>query len=446
MEPLRHLLQQILRELPTLWKRTPGEAGKYISHTWHAPSVELKSLLPRIPLKIIGFWHSPKNKQDILALLPLKFFGNARCFSQMEQLLTENPQLTFFGGQYFSPFTSFPSHEWAGFGPHHYFLPAVCLESNPEKTTATLSWTRETARNSARQADFIFHIQQVLNPPPPLSCKLISEKNPSLICPQDKWSETVDSALKHIQSGKLEKVVLARKQIINLKGRVVPRSIFDRISRNTSGENYEFYLQISPDTAFISMTPEKLFELSANKLKTESLAGTRPRGENPKEDKRLESELLDSPKERHEQALVTSFIKDKLEQLSTDVTCHPLQVLKLRHIQHIRTPIEGTVPSSSNSVEKIVSLLHPTPAVAGSPTEEALNFLREKEVFQRGLYAAPIGIIQKDYAHFAVAIRSSLIYHNKLHVYAGAGIVKNSLGIEEWKETQNKMMTYQELF
>ena len=446
MESIRHLQQKILCELPLLWKQSINRTEKYTSHTWHLPPIELSPLLPRLPLKTIGFWRSPNGEKSILATLPLRFFGDIGCFDKMKKFLEKNSQLTFFGSQHFSSPSSPPSYEWAGFGNYHYFLPALCFETNSNETTLTVTWSRDMARNSVKQANFIFSIKQALQLPnveihPPLS-----NEPPTPICSSNKWNEIVGSALKQIRSNKLEKVVVARKQIIKLVGRTSPRNIFAHIRQNTTNNNYEYYLQTSPDTAFISMTPERLFELKGTKIKTDALAGTRPRGQTPQEDQKLAEELLHSPKEQHEHELVVSFLKNKLKELSIDITVHPLQILKLPHVQHLWTPFEGIVPPSLINVEKLISHLHPTPAVAGWPTQEALKFLKQNEVFQRGLYAAPIGIIQKDYVHFATAIRSALIYRNKIHLYAGAGIVKNSRGIEEWKETWNKMRTFQELF
>ena len=445
MESIHHLRQKILKELPRLWNQSATTAEKYVSHTWHLPPIELSSLVPLIPSKVIGFWRSPKGKKDILSLLPLKSFGNSSCFNQMEQLLEGNTQLTFFGGQHFTTSNSPPSYEWAGFGNHHYFLPALCFETSSGKTTLTITWPREIAKNSVKQADFIFHIKQAFDISS-TQTNSISIENSTLICSLEKWNELVDTALENIQSGSLEKVVLARKQIVNLSGQSCARNIFERALLNNSHNSYACYLQISPDTAFISMTPEKLFEIRGNEIKTDALAGTRSRGKNPTEDTLLEKELLQSPKEIHEHNLVVSFLKNKMKQLSIDPTPHSTQILKLPHVQHLWTPLEGTVPSASIDVGKLVSHFHPTPGVAGWPTDEALNFLKEQERFERGFYSAPIGIIQKDYAHFAVAIRSALVYHNRLHLYAGAGIVKNSKGDEEWKETQNKMKTFQEIF
>ena len=87
----------------------------------------------------------------------------------------------------------------------------------------------------------------------------------------------------------------------------------------------------------------------------------------------------------------------------------------------------------------VLHALHPTPAVGGLPKDRALEYIKEKEYFTRGLYAAPIGVISKsNEAEFAVALRSMRITGKSATLYAGAGIVKGSTGESEYEETRTK--------
>jgi isochorismate synthase EntC len=87
-----------------------------------------------------------------------------------------------------------------------------------------------------------------------------------------------------------------------------------------------------------------------------------------------------------------------------------------------------------------VHCLHPTPAVGGVPQNEALDFIFEQEHVERGWYAAPFGwCTAAGDGHFVVALRSALIAHNKVHLYAGAGIVAGSVAEAEYEETELKM-------
>ncbi|MEZ4744549.1 MAG: chorismate-binding protein [Calditrichia bacterium] len=87
-------------------------------------------------------------------------------------------------------------------------------------------------------------------------------------------------------------------------------------------------------------------------------------------------------------------------------------------------------------------MLHPTPAVGGYPKDLALPKISELEPFDRGWYAGPIGWFSKNAAEFAVAIRSGMVYHNKLLLYAGAGIVPGSEPEKEWDELENKISNF----
>ena len=97
---------------------------------------------------------------------------------------------------------------------------------------------------------------------------------------------------------------------------------------------------------------------------------------------------------------------------------------------------------AGHSDADIVSTLHPTPAVGGSPTREAVAWIRANEPFARGWYAGPIGWVGYDSSEFAVAIRSALIDGTSLSVYTGAGIVPGSDPAREWQEIEDKMGTF----
>ena len=94
----------------------------------------------------------------------------------------------------------------------------------------------------------------------------------------------------------------------------------------------------------------------------------------------------------------------------------------------------------------ILAALHPTPAVAGTPTQRAQDLIRRLEDYDRGWYAGPIGWLGADGAEFAVGIRSCLIEGTELTAFAGAGIVAGSTPEGEWRETAAKLCGYQRLF
>ena len=114
------------------------------------------------------------------------------------------------------------------------------------------------------------------------------------------------------------------------------------------------------------------------------------------------------------------------------------KVMPLRNCQHLHTPFDATLKSDVSDTALIQSL-HPTPAVGGLPRDAALAWLDVHEPFDRGIYAAPVGWVDRKGADFAVAIRSAIVREETLALYAGAGIVPGSKAEEEWAEINQKM-------
>ncbi|MCP4570339.1 MAG: isochorismate synthase, partial [FCB group bacterium] len=112
-------------------------------------------------------------------------------------------------------------------------------------------------------------------------------------------------------------------------------------------------------------------------------------------------------------------------------------VLKLDQVQHLWTPVTATLQPSITD-HNIIDRLHPTPAVGGTPRNEALKLIRELENFERGYYAAPIGYISSARAEFAVGIRALVVAGRKVSVFTGAGIVQGSDPEDEWCELNSK--------
>lgn len=173
-------------------------------------------------------------------------------------------------------------------------------------------------------------------------------------------------------------------------------------------------------------------------LITDALAGSAPRGKTEIEDDSFAKKLLNSEKEKREHQAVSEFLIQRLSELGLKPQRSPLKLLKLSNIQHLWTPIYSRLPSHIHPLE-IVAKLHPTPAVAGVPTEIACQQIRQYETFDRDLYAAPIGWVDyRGNSEFIVGIRSALIEGNRARLYAGAGIVAGSDPDREMTEIKLK--------
>ena len=193
--------------------------------------------------------------------------------------------------------------------------------------------------------------------------------------------------------------------------------------------------------AFISFTPERLFTLKKNNLETISLAGSTLRGKDEAEDKALEETLNSSDKLIREHAIVTKAILEKLNPVAQKIEVSPLFTMKLPYIQHRQASIKAVLKKNTD-VLSLIDILHPTPAVGGIPVDSAKVNILEIEKEKRGYYAAPVGVISKEFTEIAVGIRSALIEGPMITVFGGAGIVAGSVAEEEWIETGTKMQPF----
>jgi menaquinone-specific isochorismate synthase len=255
-----------------------------------------------------------------------------------------------------------------------------------------------------------------------------------------EFKDAVTSVLKFIATQRLRKIVLAHAIDVNLPKNF---SLIDSLQnlRKKHPDCYIFSTGNGQGSYFVGASPERLISIKKRQLVTDALAGSAPRGKNPTEDKYFSKQLLKSGKERREHQVVSEFIIERLSSLGLKPQKAALQLLQLSNIQHLWTPIYAQLPKNVNPLD-IVNLLHPTPAVAGVPTELAFQQIRRYEKFDRSLYAAPLGWI--DYAgnsEFIVGIRSALIKDNKARLYAGAGIVAGSNPEQEFAEIQLKLQS-----
>lgn len=260
----------------------------------------------------------------------------------------------------------------------------------------------------------------------------------------NKWEESVKNILYQINRGKVFKTVLANKICATLKNKIDEKYLANILFRNNK-TGYLFLFKKN-NSLFFGASPEKLFSIKNNLLQTEALASTTKRGKNNIEDKKLESELLNSKKNLIEHKSVVKYILNELNKISTKIKISSsIKIKKLKYVQHLQTPITAKIKKEKN-VFDIIKLLHPTPAVCGFPKNNSLNLINKLEKFDRGLYSGVIGWGNKSEAEFTVAIRSALIKKNKLFAFAGSGIVKDSVPLDELNEINFKLKTILELF
>jgi menaquinone-specific isochorismate synthase len=252
------------------------------------------------------------------------------------------------------------------------------------------------------------------------------------------YRAAVRSGLERIAAGEFQKIVLARAIDLRADHALHPLEVLNGL-RERFPECYAFSAASGAGPSFIGASPERLVRVSQGVVETEALAGSVRRGAGASEDAALAAGLLRSEKDLREHRHVIDSITRRLEPLGVRLehASNPA-VRKLANVQHLHTAMRGALPEGVRLLD-IVSVLHPTPAVGGTPREAAVARIRELEGFPRGLYAGALGWINaRGGGEFFVGLRSALVEGERARVYAGAGIVAGSEPEREWAETELK--------
>lgn len=239
-----------------------------------------------------------------------------------------------------------------------------------------------------------------------------------------------------------QKVVLGKRTQILLCGQITFEYLLKKLLL-ISDKAFLFILDLGKNNIFFGASPELLFRKKNNFIETEALAATVPKKNEVSGQKEIE--VLFKDKEAHEHILVSEYLEKSFkENFGVSLTKKNIEIKELKHVFHL---LQRFSVSTKYDIDEssLLSLLHPTPAVCGVKTQWAKNFIRNNELFDRGFYAGPLGIISKDFSEFCVAIRSCLCFENKAYLYAASGIVKASIFENEWDELSFKQKSMLEI-
>jgi isochorismate synthase len=254
----------------------------------------------------------------------------------------------------------------------------------------------------------------------------------------EHWRRLVGMFAGAVGRGRIDKVVLARR--VGFRSPValdVPNALRRLAASAPESTTYAFRRS---GRTFLGATPERLVRTEGRRFETVAVAGTIRRGADAAEDEALGRALLASEKDREEQAIVVSAIRDLLAPVADTLTvaAEP-SVLTLRFVQHLVTPITGTL-AEANGLLALAERLHPTPAVGGQPRDVALALVDEHEGFDRGWYAGPVGWLgADDDGELCVALRCGIVDGTTATLFAGCGIVADSDPDLEWEESRAKL-------
>jgi len=255
---------------------------------------------------------------------------------------------------------------------------------------------------------------------------------PGRMSPQ-AYVASVSSAVDHISAGDASKVVLAR----DLAG-VLPEGADLRIplSRLAGAYHDTFTFAVG---GLIGSSPETLVRVAGSTVSARVLAGTASR-------EVAEADFAASPKDLAEHEFARASVIDALTKHAADVSAPPAYPLALPNLWHLASDVTGTLTDGSSALD-LVAALHPTAAVAGTPTDVALRLIAELEQFDRGRYAGPVGWVGADGdGEWAIALRCAQVTGTAVTAYAGAGIVADSDPAQELTETTLKFRPIAEAF
>ena len=260
----------------------------------------------------------------------------------------------------------------------------------------------------------------------------------------EEWRRRVEELRSEVRDGRLQKVVAARTVEIGLGrpfGVADLARIMERLRRHMPTCTCFAFLR--GGSIFFGATPELLVRRRGRRIETQALGGSIASDASPEKRRELERSLLESAKDRLEHDLVVRYLVDRLDRSCGAAVPRSLPGVRvLRNVLHLETPICAALAETAQPphVLRLVRALHPTPAVAGSPTAGALQAIRRSEDRDRGWYAGPVGWFDgRGDGEFSVALRSCLAAGRKGLLYSGAGIVADSDPDRELAETNLKL-------
>jgi salicylate biosynthesis isochorismate synthase/menaquinone-specific isochorismate synthase len=332
------------------------------------------------------------------------------------------------------------SPEWSGLPPASLVLPELTLVRQGAEARMTINALVQPDDDAEQ---LLKRLQTRINELKPSSMPLldpdpVERTRVASATPPSHYEHAVERAIERIRAGELEKVVLAREVRAHAPRDHDPAAVLGAL-RELFPACYCWCVG-TPELAFVGASPELLVRRDGQRAQTVALAGTTRRSADPSVDDHLGEQLLGSEKDREEQAIVARRIERTLAPVSLWVAAadDPLLV-KVHNVQHLATPIRAQLKDPVPAVE-LAGLLLPTPAVGGEPREAALPLIPALEGLDRGWYAGAVGWTDlAEDGEFCVALRCALLRGPVAHLYAGCGIVRDSVPADELAETEVKL-------
>ncbi len=254
---------------------------------------------------------------------------------------------------------------------------------------------------------------------------------------RDNYMKVVEACKEYIKAGDIFQVVPSQR--LTVETSVSPFNIY-RALRVVNPSPFMFLLN-TPDVTLVGSSPEILCRVEDGIVTNRPLAGTRPRGENEKEDKALEEELLADPKERAEHIMLVDLARNDVGRVAEPSTIDLSDIMSVErysHVMHIVSDVKGKLAEGQTAFDALRATL-PVGTVTGAPKIRAMEIIDEFEPTRRGPYAGAVGYVDfSGNMDTCIALRTMVITGGNAYIQAGGGVVADSVPENEYLETINK--------
>ena len=252
-----------------------------------------------------------------------------------------------------------------------------------------------------------------------------------------EFEAAVNKMLEYIRAGDIIQAVPSQR--FRAPARVDPFELY-RALRHINPSPYLFYLKMGGETV-IGSSPEVLVRVEEGKAETRPIAGTRPRGKTPEEDRALKEELKADPKEMAEHIMLVDLGRNDLGRVCKvgTVKVSELGIIeRYSHVMHLVSNVVGEVEKGKDAFD-VLRAAFPAGTLTGAPKIRAMEIIEELEPSRRGVYGGAVGYFSfNGNMDMCITIRTILIKDGMIHIQAGAGIVADSVPASEYQETVNK--------
>src|SRR5438270_1312380 len=253
---------------------------------------------------------------------------------------------------------------------------------------------------------------------------------------------TVEKIKQYIMAGDIFQAVPSLR--LELEPGVEPLNIY-RALRRVNPSPYMYFLRMQglqrEEMTVLGSSPEMLVRLTGRNLEYRPIAGTRKRGRDEAEDRRLEEELRNDEKERAEHVMLVDLGRNdvgRVSEFGSVKVPNLMFVERYSHVMHLVSAVEGTLRKDLSAVDALAACF-PAGTLTGAPKVRAMEIIEELEPVRRGIYGG--SVLYADFAgnlDSCIAIRTMLMQGKHAHVQAGAGIVADSVPEREYEESMNK--------